>query len=110
MMPKKETHTVNHCFCFATFADKTTGTIYIDMTGKFPYQSLEGMQYVFVCYDYTTNAILAKPIQDTKNETIEKAFKCTFEYLEQKGFKPCLNIIDNQATSIIKKYLKTKEC
>jgi hypothetical protein len=29
-------------FCFAAFADKHTGTVYNDLTGLFPFLSLEG--------------------------------------------------------------------
>jgi len=33
---------VHHVFCYAALADKHTNTLYIDATGTFPYQSLDG--------------------------------------------------------------------
>ena len=34
----------SNVFCCAALADATQGTLYTDMTGSFPVQSLEGMQ------------------------------------------------------------------
>ena len=34
-------------YCFAALADQTTGTIYTDLTGRFPVRSLHGNQYIF---------------------------------------------------------------
>jgi hypothetical protein len=33
-----------------------------------------------------------------------------FESLEAKGYKPKMNVMDNQATKYIKKFLTEKEC
>jgi hypothetical protein len=46
-------------FCFATFADKHTETMYNDLTGAFPFQSLEGNVCFLVVYHYETIGILA---------------------------------------------------
>jgi hypothetical protein len=32
-----------------------------------------------------------------------------FEYLKEKGYKPKLNVMDNQATKVIKAYLTTQK-
>ena len=42
-------------FCYAVLADSNEGTVYSDLTGKFPVQSFKGNQYIFVCYVYATN-------------------------------------------------------
>jgi hypothetical protein len=34
-------------FCFMAFADKRTGTLYNNLTGTFPFMSIEGNIYVF---------------------------------------------------------------
>jgi hypothetical protein len=59
--PNKET-TAN-VFCFAAFADKHTGVLYSNVTGTFPFMSLEGNVCFLVVYHYETNAILALPIK-----------------------------------------------
>jgi len=54
-------------------------------------------------YHYKTNAILAKAIANVDNHSIFAAYKEIFETLEAKGYKPKMNVMDNQATKYIKK-------
>ena len=100
----------SNVFCCAALADATEGTLYTDMTGSFPVQSLEGMHAFFVAYDYDTNMIFAIPTKDLKDETIITAFEQVFNELEEKGYKPKFNVTDNQAAKPIKAFLKSKEC
>ena len=72
--------------------------------------SLEGNQYFLVAYDYTINAILVRPTKDLESATIIKAFGSIFQELKGKGFKPQLNITDNQAVTALKAYLHTENC
>ena len=97
-----EQETISNVFCCAALADATEGTLYTDMTGSFPVQSLEGMQAFFVAYDYDTNAIFAIPTNDLKDATIIVAFEQVFNELEGSGYKPQFNVTDNQATKPIK--------
>ena len=46
---------------------------YLDLTGRFPYKSAQGNQYIFVTYHVTSNAILAKAIKNRESEEITKA-------------------------------------
>ena len=108
--PPKHEEGVAHVFCFGAFADKNTGVVYTDMTGKFPHMSLDGNVCYFVMYHYESNAILAEPIAGLTDELIFAAYKKKFEYLESKGFKMKVNIMDNQATKIISSFLTSKEC
>ena len=68
--------------------DKKDGTIYVDNTGDFPITSIDGMKAVFVLYDWTSNAILATPIETTTDEKMIEAFKTNISYLTKRGFKP----------------------
>ncbi len=61
-------------------------------------------------YHYESNAILALPIAGLDDKTIFDAYKIAFDELVLKGFKPKLNIMDNQATKYIKKILTKEEC
>jgi hypothetical protein len=49
-------------FCYTTIFDakETSGKIYTDQTGPFPYQSSTGNYLLLLFYDYDTNAILAE--------------------------------------------------
>jgi hypothetical protein len=96
-------------FVFAAFADKQKGTLYSDLTSTFPFMSLEGNVCFLVVYHYETNAIMAVPIANFTNDAILKAFCQQFELLKSKGHKIRLNVMDNQACTVVKKYLTTKE-
>ena len=58
-----------------------------------------------VVYHYEANAILATPISGLDDKSIFNAYKKNFDELTSKGFKPKLNVMDNQATRYIKIFL-----
>jgi hypothetical protein len=97
-------------FCFAAFADKRTGTLYNDLTGLFPFMFLKGNVCFLIVYHYKTNAILALPIKGFRDDIIFATYKQQYNMLESKGYKFKLNVMDNQATQVIKKFLDTKQC
>ncbi|KAL7483087.1 hypothetical protein ACHAW6_013637, partial [Cyclotella cf. meneghiniana] len=105
LFPPQEPNTINHIFCWAALADQIDGTTYTDLTGRFPTMSLENKQYIFVAYDYTTNAIIVRAITDRESSTIIKAFDDIFTYLAAKGFQPQFNVLDNEASHAITQYL-----
>ncbi len=88
-------------YCFAAFADKHTGMIYNDLTGTFPFMSLEGNVCFLVVYHYETNAILALPISGFSDDVIFQAYKVIYEMIESKGFVIRFNVINNQASKVI---------
>jgi hypothetical protein len=98
-------HSIANIFCFRAFADKITGVAYNDCTGEFPFMSLDGNVCVFVMYHYETNANSATPIPGLDSTSILDAYRNNFEYLSEKGYKPKLNVMDNQATKVIMAYL-----
>ncbi len=51
-----------------------------------------------------------KAIANVDDRSIFAAYKDIFEALEAKGYKPKMNVMDNQATKYIKKFLTEKEC
>ena len=63
-----------------------------------------------VLYHYETNSILATPITNLDDKSIFEAYKANFEMLEAKGYKSKVNVMDNQATKCIKKFLTKKGC
>ena len=72
MNPPVEREAINQIFMTMGYLDKKVGTVYADLTGRFPITSIGGMTAVFILYDWTTNAILATPIKDAKADTIVK--------------------------------------
>ncbi len=72
--------------------------------------SFNGSICFLVLYHYEANAILATPITTLDNLSIFNAYKENFKQLAQKSFKPKLNVMDNQVTKHIKKFLTMEEC
>ena len=63
-----------------------------------------------VTYHYGANALFVIPIAGLDNVTIFEAYKKKFDKLTAKGLKVKLNIMDNQATKHIKKFLTKEQC
>ena len=99
---------IANVFCYGAFADKQSGVVYNDLTGSFPFVSYDGSVCFLVMYHYEANAILATPIAGLDDESIFNAYKQNFDKLMQKGFKPKLNVMDNQATRHIKTFSRRK--
>jgi hypothetical protein len=97
-------------FCFGAFADKITEVIYNGLTGNFPFMSLDGRICFFVMYHYKTNSILATLIANMDDKSMFESFKAKFNMLEEKGYKPKVNVMDNQATKYIKQFFTKKGC
>ncbi len=76
---------IANVFCFGAFADKVSGIVYNDLTGNFPFMSIDGSVCFFVLYHYETNTILVKPIANVDDRSIFAAYKEIFETLETKG-------------------------
>ena len=67
--PPQEINAVCELYCFSALADTIEGTIYSDLTGKFPVRSYKRNQYIFVAYVYDANAILIRPMPNRKTTT-----------------------------------------
>jgi hypothetical protein len=95
---------IANVFCFGAFANKNSGIMYHDLTGSFPFMLYDGSVCFFILYHYESNTILGTPIAGLDNISIFEAYKKQFENLAAKGFKPKLNVMDNQATKHIKNF------
>ena len=80
----------------------STGKIATDQTGRFPTTSSRGNTYVFLLYDYDSNAILAEPIKSRSQQEILRAYKTLFLLLKQRGLTPKLQRLDNEASTLLK--------
>ena len=66
---------IANVFCFGAFSDKNTGIVYHDMTGNFPFMSLDGNVCYFIMYHYESNSILTTAIDGLDDKTIFAAYK-----------------------------------
>ena len=71
----------------------TTGDIYASVykaysnqTGKFPHLSTRGNQYIFVYYDYDSNAILVETLPNCTAGALTKAWTTCFTKLQYHGY------------------------
>jgi hypothetical protein len=92
----------SNVFIFNAFADKRTGILYSNLTGTFPFMFLEGNVCFRAVYHYKSNAILALRIAIFANNTILAAYQQQFKLFESKGHKIKVNVMDNQASKVIK--------
>ena len=75
-------------FLFVVLADKNTGTIFLDLTGKFPVQSYKNNQYIFLRYVYDANAKLVRQMKSQEAICMLEAFKDVYQYLRNKKCTP----------------------
>lgn len=101
--PNERTHQV-----FAAVIATTTGEIATDLTGRFPTTSSRGHKYILVLYDYDSNAILAAPMRNRSDTEHLRAYNQLHQYLVDRGFKPLLQKLDNEASTALKRSIRTK--
>ena len=108
LSPSPESKTYN---VFALIEDfHTASKAYTDLTGRFPFQSSRGNNYLFILYDYDGNAILAEPIKNRQAGTIKAAWQKLHSRLKLSGNKPLLYIMDNECSRDLQKALHEESC
>jgi hypothetical protein len=95
-------------FCFAALANAITGTMYTDITGAFPVRSFKSMQYIFVAYVYDLNAIIVRAMPYHTDASMVTAFAKVIIILKAGGCQPTLNVMDNECSAAVKKYIKSE--
>jgi len=91
--------------CFMVLADQNDATIYSDLVGRFPVRPYIGMNYTFVAYVYSINAILMQPMQRQTDECMFATFKDVYEMLEACGLHPKLHVLDNECSKAVHDYV-----
>ena len=61
--PKSDEHNIKTNDVMYHVYNSGDGVAYTDLTGKFPYRSSRGNNYIMVAYNYDGNAILAEPVK-----------------------------------------------
>ena len=80
-----------------------------DLAGCYPIKSARGNQYILICYDYDSNAILSEALQSISGACINKRVQNLLDTLITAGHNINLHIIDNEAYDIPKKNLLNQE-
>ena len=100
----QESHKTQEIF-IALFATDTHGVVYTNLMGKFPHQSSSGMKYILILYHYDSNAILLKTLRNRSDIETLKAYKDLYYYPDARGLSPCLNTLDNEASTSVKQLI-----
>jgi hypothetical protein len=106
--PPQEICAIQDVFYFATLANEITGTMYTDITGTFPVHSIKSMQYVVVAYIYDLNAIIIQAMLSGTDASMVQEFTKVIFVLKSEGYHPALNVMDNECSSMVKKYIRSK--
>ena len=100
------THTV---YAALVNPKQPTGNSFSDLTGRFPIQSNRGANYVFVLYDYDSNAIIVQPLRNRSAQEIQRVFTTVHAYLVARGLRPRLHTLDNEASTNLKDFLTAEK-
>ena len=87
---------------------------YGDITSAFPYTSTRGNKYIYLMYDYDSNAVMVKALPNRQAATIRKCWDTLHLRLTQHGHTIKHFILDNEISEEIKtsfrKYNITFQC
>lgn len=80
-------------------------TAYTDLTGRFPYRSSRGNEYLLFGYHYDSNIILVQPLQNREAQTITTARETLNERFCIAGVKQFTYIMDNECSTTLQNAL-----
>ena len=75
---------------------------YADLTGRFPYKSSRGNQYILVFYNYDANYINAIAVKSRQASELKNAFVSHTDTLRRSGIVPTMYILDNEISNNLK--------
>ena len=98
-----------HDLIFAMVDARKLDTASIDLTGKFPYISRRGNQYILVGYHYDANYIAAVPIKKRTAGEITKGWEALHSKFSQAGVTPTKYVMDNETSKELIAALEKKQ-
>ena len=80
-----------------------------DQTGRFPYRSFKGNQYVMIIPRSDSNAILYQPVRNKEIRSNVKAWTEAVQRLAKCGIKPKHQMLDNEVSAEWKEAIEEAE-
>ena len=74
--------------------------------GRFPFRSIQGYQYILICYDYDSNGILTDPMNYRSEGKLLLAYTAFHTSLVQQGLQQLLCKLDNEAPAGLKIFMR----
>ncbi len=68
----------------------------------------KSMQYIFVVYVYDLNTIIVCAMPYCTDASMVIAFTKVITILKAGGYQPALNVMDNECSAAVKKYIKSE--
>ena len=99
----------NHIYATYLEVNKLKGDIHNNLTGRSPVTSSQCNKYIFVFYDYDSNAILVEPLQNRSGLSIVNAYTNLLDRLKKAGLKPKLQKLDNEASQALRDYMHEQD-
>ena len=78
------------------------GLGYMDLTGRFPYKSSQGNEYILVAYSYDSSAILAQAFKNREAKSIVDAWTIINDRLSKGGIQSNNWMLDNECSNELK--------
>ena len=99
-----------HALYVATISyNQPTGKLYTDLTGRFPVQSSRGHKYILVAYNFDSNSIHVRPLKSRHDNDTIQAYEDIYNMLKQRGQKPLLHWLDNEASKALKNFIQKEQ-
>ncbi len=67
------------------------------------------MQYIFVAYVYDLDAIIVRAMPSRTDASMVIAFTKVIATLKSSGYMPALNVMDNECSAAVKKYIRSEK-
>ena len=72
-------------------------------------QSYEGHLYLFVCYVYSANAIIMRPMRSRTDKCMVETFQDVYKFLNKCNFSPKLHVLDNKCSKAVQAYIESND-
>ena len=81
----------------------------MDLTGKFPYKSARGYEYLLIGYNYDANAIVVEPIKNKQAKSIKEAWLKINARCKYVGVQPATYVLDNETSAELEEAFTKQE-
>lgn len=90
--------------CFVAI-QQSTGMVFTDQPGKILQESLSGMNYIMILYNFDSNCILVEALKSRHTKAILEGYKVLHKRLCVRGLCACLQCLDNECSNTLKEFV-----
>ena len=105
-VPKTETLQGHKARDVYTSVYEVKNSVFSNQTEQSPTRSQQGNKYIMVMAEINSNAILAEPINNCKDEQLTRAYQTIMLSLLRAGINTKNHILDNEVSEVLKTTIK----